>query len=103
MNPDLVKVTEIFLAPTSFLVAALGTAGNNLLKTGVSTLGLAVSLLWLICSIDAIRSAAAEKTAPESAHTTRSRVLVGLPTFFIAVWILSAVFHAWEWGHPGPS
>jgi hypothetical protein len=28
-DPDLVKVTEVFLVPSSFLVAALGTADSN--------------------------------------------------------------------------
>lgn len=40
--PDLVKITEAFLIPSSFLVAALGTADTNLHRAGVSLVGLVI-------------------------------------------------------------
>ena len=55
-EPDLIKVTEIFLVPSSFLVAALGTADTNPHRAVVSLLGLIVSAFWLACSRDASRS-----------------------------------------------
>ena len=36
MVPDLIKTTELFLVPSSFLVAALGTADTNLHRAAVS-------------------------------------------------------------------
>ena len=47
MVPDLIKVTELFLIPSSFLVAALGTDDTNPHRSAVSLLGLIVSGLWL--------------------------------------------------------
>ena len=43
MGPNLVKLTEILLVPSSFLVAALGTADTNPHREVVSTVGLIVS------------------------------------------------------------
>jgi hypothetical protein len=45
-TPELIKVTEIFLIPSSFLVAALGTADTNLHRAAVSAVGLINSVLW---------------------------------------------------------
>src|SRR6478735_7509965 len=53
-DPDLIKITEVFLVPSSFLVAALGTADTNPHRAGVSVLGLVISVFWLICAREAL-------------------------------------------------
>jgi hypothetical protein len=98
MHPDLVKVTEIFLIPSSFLVAALGTADTNPHRFGASLLGLIVSVLWLVCSWDAHREALTEPPARQ--HSVRLRILAGLPWLFVAGWLTSAVIHALLWNRP---
>src|SRR5262245_52428267 len=74
MAVELVPLTELFLTPSSILVGALGVARTEPLKTGISVLGLAASMLWIICSNDAL----VDDT------TTRDFVLARLlPTLFI--------------------
>jgi hypothetical protein len=95
MDPDLIKVTELFLVPSSFLVAALGTADTNPHRACVSLLGFAVSVLWQICSQEAMRTA--PNTAPRSA---RRNILGWLPAIFIFGWLASTVIHLLLWRHP---
>jgi hypothetical protein len=89
--PDLVKTTELFLIPSSFLVAALGTADTNFHRSAVSLLGLIVSLLWLRCSREAYVETTA--SAPQIAQTARIRTLAWFPLVFIAGWCFSLVVH----------
>ena len=70
--PDLVKISELFLVPSSFLVAALGTADTNLHRASVSLLGLTVSVLWLVCAREALAEIVASK--PEVIRTARIRI-----------------------------
>lgn len=101
MRPDLVKVTEIFLVPSSFLVAALGTADSNPHRAMVSLLGLIVSGLWLVCSREAIAELAPpHPDEPGSAPPRRTRVLGWLPLVFLVGWLWSFAIHAWSWGRP---
>ena len=95
-DPDLIKVTEIFLVPSSFLVAALGTADTNLHRALVSLLGLIISVLWFLCSQEAI----AERVSNGSVHTLRSRIFSWLSLVFVAGWLLSTVVHAAIWNRP---
>lgn len=88
MDPDLSKITEIFLTPNSILVGALGVAGTERLKTGVSFLGLTSSVMWLVCSHDAL---------PNPVPSTRVGVLAWLPLLFIAGWLISSAVHGWRW------
>lgn len=99
MDPDLIKVTEIFLVPSSFLVAALGTADTNPHRAAVSLLGLIVSLLWLACSREAM-SEARGPAADGSALPRRTQILAWLPLVFIAGWLSSLVIHSWLWARP---
>src|SRR5215207_9594645 len=95
---DLIKVSEIFMVPSSFLVAALGTADTNLHRTAVSALGLIVSVLWMICSREALAEAAAARVVAGSPpHPRRVRILVWLPGVFIFGWLISVVAHALLW------
>ena len=101
MIPDLVKVTEIFLVPSSFLVAALGTADSNPHRACISLLGLIVSVLWMICSRDAyaeIGTTQAEALSPTMAR--RASILVGLSVVFVVGWFGSTVVHAMLWNKP---
>lgn len=100
-TPDLIKVTEIFLVPSSFLVAALGTADTNLHRAAVSLLGLVVSVLWWISTHDAT----AETGAPDGNQRPappprRRRILSLLPMIFVAGWFGSTVIHAIIWNRP---
>lgn len=93
-HPDLIKVTEIFLIPSSFLVAALGTADTNLHRAGVSLLGLIISVLWWISSHEAL---AERKLGPDSPqrHPRRTRIFYWLPALFAVGWLLSTLVHFW--------
>ena len=94
MEPNLIKVTEIFLIPSSFLVAALGTADTNPHRFGVSVLGLLVSLMWLVCSIEALKEHRDAQTGPQSLRTA---MLTGLSVVFAVGWLISSVVHAMLW------
>ena len=92
-HPDLVKVTEIFLVPSSFLVAALGTADTNPHRAMVSLLGFVISLLWLACSYDASLETA-------TGRSRRTNILLSLPVVFGAGWFCSTVAHLMLWNRP---
>lgn len=101
MNPDLIKVTEIFLVPSSFLVAALGTADTNPHRAAVSLLGLIVSVLWMVCSREALTEAGAAVPSPAGpVPARRTRILAWLSIVFIVGWCGSLVIHLWLWGRP---
>jgi hypothetical protein len=90
VNADLVKLVEIFLVPNTILVGALGVASTEPLKTGISILGLVVSILWGICSRDAFQ-------AIHASPSTRELVLAWLPVLFLVCWLISAGAHGWRW------
>lgn len=100
-NPDLVKITEIFLVPSSFLVAALGTADTNLHRAAVSGLGLLISALWRMSSHEAQADAEAtgERDAP-GRLSRRQRILLHLPNVFLGGWAVSLVAHLALWNRP---
>ena len=100
-DPDLVKVTEIFLVPSSFLVAALGTADTNIHRAAVSLIGLIVSVMWWVCSREAIAESDAEgpvKSTP--GRSRRVRIMTWLPFFFLVAWAISTVVHGLLWNRP---
>ena len=92
MVPDLVKITELFLVPSSFLVAALGTADTNSHRACVSLLGLVISCLWLICAREAHQEAVAKD--PQVAKSARTQSLKHFPVLFITGWLFSLVVHS---------
>ena len=100
VDPDLIKVTEIFLVPSSFLVAALGTADTNLHRAAVSILGLIISMLWLICSREAVSEVEARGSAPPQSHPRRTRILSWLSVVFVFGWLVSTVGHLLLWNRP---
>jgi hypothetical protein len=100
-NPDLVKVTEVFLIPNSFLVAALGTADTNLHRAAVSVIGLVVSGLWWICSSEALQEQIKAEASPEASTLSRRiRIMAWLPAFFVLCWVVSIVGHLLVWNQP---
>ena len=93
-NPDLIKVTEVFLIPSSFLVAALGTADTNPHRAAVSVIGLVVSVLWWVSSWEALaEQTASDDSTKASILSRRIRIMSWLPVFFVVCWILSVVAH----------
>ena len=99
MDPDLIKITEIFLVPSSFLVAALGTADTNPHRFAVSLLGLIVSVLWLVCSREAM-SELDSSPLRSAGSPRRTRILAWLPLVFIVGWLFSTVIHVSLWSKP---
>src|SRR4029450_3598256 len=85
MIPNLVKVTELCLVPSSFLVAALGTADTNFHRAAVSLLGLVVSVLWVLCAREALVESVSQQ--PEIMRTSRIRILAWFPlVLWLAGW-----------------
>lgn len=100
-HPDLVKITEIFLVPSSFLVAAVGTADSNPHRAGVSLLGLLVSALWWLCSREAGEEHMQLSTTKEQPLAPRRiTILIRLPWLFILGWLLSMAIHLALWNRP---
>ena len=101
-DPDLIKVTEIFLIPSSFLVAALGTADTNLHRATVSLLGLIVSGFWWICSREALaeRSRQSGTVADVDNCPRRTLILSWLSLVFVVGWFGSVIVHLVLWNQP---
>lgn len=100
-EPNLVKVTEIFLIPSSFLVAALGAADTNLHRALISVLGLVISILWWVCSIEAFSDhLSTELTPPQNVPKQRMRLLSKLSLVFVAGWLASTIVHFLVWNRP---
>jgi|SRR5436190_23100728 len=101
-NPDLIKVTELLLVPSSFLVAALGAADTNPHRAAVSILGLVVSLLWWV----AVHDAWVDSVTPNQGSSNvpappiRTRTLYWLPVIFAFGWLISTIVHAMLWSRP---
>jgi hypothetical protein len=99
--PSLIKVTEIFLVPSSFLVAALGAADTNLHRAAVSMLGLIVSALWWVCSREALSELNPSRSEGVGGrHPRRILALSWLAAVFVSGWLLSVVVHLVLWRQP---
>lgn len=83
---DVVKASEIFLIPSSILVGALGVARTEGLKSGISALGLLLTLLWIICRCGAYGAAG-------SPIPWRLTILTWMPALFLVSWGISLVLH----------
>lgn len=86
-QPDFVKVTEIFLVPTSILIGAFSVAATEPLKTALSLVCLIVATFWMVCLMDAW---------PDVTNLT-VRTLAGLPTLFFLGSFVSVVVHSLSW------
>jgi hypothetical protein len=95
-----IKVTELFLIPSSFLVAALGTADTNIHRAAVSLLGLITCAMWLVAARDAFCQLGIHQHAQRLQLPIRTRVLYWLPIVFIVGWSLSLVVHLMLWNSP---
>jgi Mn2+/Fe2+ NRAMP family transporter len=99
-HPDLIKITEIFLIPSSFMVAALGTADTNFHRAAVSILGLIVSVLWWVCSREAISVIEKETDPGKPKYPRRTAILSWLAVVFVFGWTISTVAHLILWDRP---
>ena len=100
-HPDLIKVTEIFLVPSSFLVAALGTADTNPHRAAVSLVGLIISVMWWACSHEALTELRLPATdAGGASLPRRTRVLSWLALVFVVGWLVSLITHLVLWARP---
>jgi hypothetical protein len=100
-DPDLIKTTEIFLIPCSFLVAALGTADTNAHRAAVSVIGLVVSITWWVCSREALTEIRQSHADPSAYRMSRRvRIMFWLPIFFAVCWFVSIVAHVMLLGRP---
>ncbi len=98
MDKGLLKITEIFMISSSFLVAALGTADSNPHRVAVSLVGMVVSLLWLVCTAERTEGEGEEREGPPRPVATK--IMRGMPVLFILTWLVSAVLHAMIWNQP---
>jgi hypothetical protein len=97
-EPDLIKITEIFLVPSAFLVAALGTADTNPHRACVSLIGLIISGMWWYCAREAFEDWASGAPGPgEHPLPRRISILRHLSTIFGVGWLLSLVAHLLLW------
>ena len=94
-EPDVVKLAELFLVPSSVLLGALGIASTEPLKTTVSLLGFAIAAIWAVCNGDAV-------SVPQ-AISTRELLIAWLPAGFMACWASCVVVHAKLWWHESKS
>lgn len=82
-------------------MAALGTADTNPHRAAVSAIGLIISALWLVCSLEAMSDfRQPSKDAEKLEHPRRTRILCYLPLVFVVGWILSTVVHVMLWNRP---
>jgi hypothetical protein len=95
VEPNLVKVTEIFLVPSSFLVAALGTADTNPHRAAVSLVGLIVSIFWIVCCKESLPKHDPSLAMRRSARSVILALL--LPLLFIIGWGASVAVHLLLW------
>lgn len=98
-DPDLIKITEIYLVPSSFLVAALGTADTNPHRAMVSLIGGVISLAWYISSLEAARERHVQQGNHDSPRPWRTRLLSHLALLFLVSWSTSLVIHIMLWNH----
>ena len=81
----LLKAAKLYLVPSGVLVAALGVARSEILKTGVSAIGLLVAILWLW------------STLGEMGCSRFDQSLWVLPWVFAGLWALSTLTHGVRW------
>lgn len=98
-TPDLIKISEIFLIPSTFLVAALGTADTNFHRAAVSAIGLVITIQWWIAAREAFAEVS-PKPADGQPPPRRIQILCQLPIVFILGWALSLVVHLSLWNRP---
>ncbi len=86
MKPELIATAQMFLVPMSIFFTALGVAKTEQLKTAISVLGFAISLVWLL------RFFAGTDLSPPDHNTA-----LALGWIFTVAWGACAIVHAWWW------
>lgn len=81
------SIADLFLVPSGVLIAALGVAGSEPLKTGVSAIGLLLAALWVWSTIGSNKN---------STTNFESSLLI-LPWIFGILWLVSLVVHSRLW------
>lgn len=81
------NMATLFLTPSGVLVAALGVASTEPLKTGVSAIGFLLAALWTWSTIGV-----------DNCPTTNFECsLLILPWMFVFLWGVSLAVHASRW------
>lgn len=86
---DLLTLTEIFLTSSTILIGSFAIARTEALKTGLSIVGIALTVLWMVCTVDV--------KCRTPASTTTSVIAFWLPLLFMCAWFISAIVHARLW------
>ncbi len=82
MPIDLIAACQMFLIPSTILFGALGVAASEGLKTLISIMGAATSVVWLMCIWN----------WGDMPNVDRSSVLI-LAGIFVFAWVGSFVTH----------
>ena len=82
MKPELIAACQMFLAPTTILLTALGLAKTQGLKVGISVVGLAIAIVWLCVAVSWPALSNLEQNAA-----------FALAAISGIVWLLSAIIH----------
>lgn len=91
MDSDLSAACQMFLIPTTILFAALSTGLSHQLKTLLSLIGVATSIVWLarICTWMELE--------PSDRYTA-----LALACIFLIAWLVALPTHAyWWWDQAG--
>ena len=83
---ELYSLTKIFILSASVFATALGNASTDLLKLGISSIGLISSLIWFMAALNIC------KTTNDPKYF-RFHILVLMPFVFVLGWSLSIYVH----------
>jgi hypothetical protein len=83
---ELLKLAAVFLTSNTILINALGVARTEPLKTGISAVGLAMTILWLLCALNGPK-----------VTDTRAKIFNVLPFVFLLGWLISGIVHGRVW------
>jgi hypothetical protein len=84
MPKELISAYQMFLVPASILFTALGVARTEGLKSGISALGVALSVVW---------GAAILYWDTPPLTVSQWRIALCMPAIFLMVSIISLVVH----------
>ncbi len=86
MNANLISTCHLFLIPASILFGALGVAGTEQLKTLVSFMGLATSVVWVV-----------RLHLMENLPRVDIITALTLAYIFVVAWVVALIAHAVRW------
>lgn len=79
-------VAEMFFIPIGLVLAALGGARTEPLKTAISAVGLVITTYWLVSLLGV-----------EKPTTYFEKSLHHIPCFLAVLWICSTLTHMYRW------